>query len=66
MQEYRVFFLGTDGHVRAAEEFYCASDDEACLRARAIISDCPVREVWSRDRRVAIIPPNEQVLPAAE
>ena len=63
MQEYRVFLIGSDGHIKAAEAFTCESDKEACLHARAVVTDCPVREVWSGDRKVAVIPYSEQPLP---
>lgn len=56
MLEYRAFLIGTDGHVKAAEEFYCPSDDEACKKASAILTECPAVEVWNGDRRVAILP----------
>lgn len=56
MLEYRVFLVGSDGHIRAAEELTCETDQEACERARAIMSACPVREVWRGDQKIAVIP----------
>jgi hypothetical protein len=61
--EYRVLLIGTDGCVQATEEAMCESDDAACELARAILTDCPVREVWSGDRRVAVIRPQPPPLP---
>jgi hypothetical protein len=55
MYEYRVFLLGSDGRIRAAEELMCPSDDEACEHARSILTKCPTVEIWSGDRRVAVL-----------
>lgn len=66
MFEYRVFFVGHDGHIKAAEEMTCASDAEACEAALNILTDCPVREVWSGERRIAVIPPAEPQAASAE
>lgn len=55
MLEYRVYLIGHDGHIQAAEELVCHSDEDACEKARAILTDCPMVEVWSGSRRVAVV-----------
>jgi hypothetical protein len=56
MLEYRVFLVGSDGHIKAAEELTCDTDQEACERASKIMTACPVQEVWREDQKVAVIP----------
>jgi hypothetical protein len=62
MPDYRVFLIGDDGHVKAAEAYTCDTEEDACKQAQAIMTNCPEREVWCLDRKVAVIP-NEQALP---
>jgi hypothetical protein len=56
MLEYRVFLLGSDGRIKAAEELTCETDQEACEQALKILTACPVREVWRGDKKIAVIP----------
>ena len=59
-----MFLIGDDGHIKAAEAFTCESDEDACSQARAILTNCPMLEVWCLDRKVAIIPNTERPVPA--
>jgi hypothetical protein len=56
--DYRVYFLGDDGHVVAREDVIAENDEEAVLAATQLQNGHPI-EVWQLDRKVALIePPN--------
>jgi hypothetical protein len=61
MLEYRVYLLGSDGHIKAAEELTCDTDQEACEQALQILTACPIREVWRGDQKIAVIPSEREV-----
>lgn len=53
MLVYRVYCLdGADGFQRS-ESIEAATDDDAIRRARRMMGDCFICEVWERDRLVA-------------
>ena len=55
MAFYKVFYLGLNGAIFAAEDVECVDDDDAVERARERCSDhfeANGFEVWQRDRRV--------------
>jgi hypothetical protein len=57
MVEYRIYSLGSDGHIKSAVDFVVESDEEACEHARVLSQkERCVTEVCSRTLRVAVIP----------
>jgi hypothetical protein len=56
---YRVFRLDKFGHVERAEVIQAADDDEAKTEARKLV-DGKTLELWDRNRRVAIYPPQDE------
>ena len=54
MADYRIYFIGADGHFAGAEEIYCANDQEALERAKQLVSGCDI-ELWARHRFIAKI-----------
>ena len=53
--DYRIYFLGTDGHIQSAHEIECASDEAAVLFT-GNLDDPRTKELWQRARRVAQFP----------
>ena len=51
MLDYRVYVIGEDGHFSHRYEFYCATDDEAKVRARQLMNGRDV-ELWQLGRMV--------------
>jgi hypothetical protein len=47
--DYRLYVLDEAGHIRSRTEFECASDEEACLRAKAAAQTQAV-ELWQGRR----------------
>jgi len=57
MPEYRLYRLGGDGKIKAAEEITATGDAEAIMIAKAMKK--PVKcELWERGRKVAVIEPH--------
>jgi hypothetical protein len=54
--DYRMYFLGDDGHVVAREDVIAENDEEAVLAATQLQNGHPI-EVWQLDRKVALIEP---------
>lgn len=52
MQEYRVYILGPDGHIKKCADVLCANEETAKESAKQLV-DCQDVELWQRDRRVA-------------
>lgn len=48
--DYRIYLLGEDGHIRAAENFTAEHDEDALQVARLVHDSCsdvfPARELW--------------------
>jgi hypothetical protein len=53
MPDYRVYFVGTDGHFFDAVALECADDAEAKERAKQLADGYDV-ELWQRDRKIAM------------
>jgi hypothetical protein len=53
MALYRFYWFGPDGHIKAAENRDCASDEEAQAEALEMIGDYATMEVWLGARCVA-------------
>jgi hypothetical protein len=53
MALYRFYWFGTDGHIKAAEDLECASDEAARDKALGMIGAYAAIEVWIGVRRVA-------------
>ena len=49
MPDYRVYFVGPDGHFFNFKPLICGSDDEALAEARQLIDGHAV-ELWSGER----------------
>ena len=54
MADYRVYFVGGDGHFKNVADLDCANDEAAVERAAEIAKGGEV-QIWRRDRRVAIL-----------
>lgn len=55
MADYRVYFIGADEHIFAAESIEAADDHAAVARAERLCAerlDCRAIEVWERGRKV--------------
>jgi hypothetical protein len=46
MALYRFYWFGSDGHIKAAENRDCASDEQAQAEALQMIGECATLEVW--------------------
>jgi hypothetical protein len=53
--DYRVYFLGSDGHFVRFVGLSCSDDAEAIERARRLIQDQGI-ELWSGERLVVRLP----------
>lgn len=51
MADYRVFFVGSDGHVDGSRAFVCDTDDNAIVWAEQLLEDQPI-ELWTGARLV--------------
>ena len=49
MQDYRVYFVGPDGHFLNFKPLICGSDDEALVEAKQLVDGHAV-ELWSGPR----------------
>jgi hypothetical protein len=52
MAAYRIYWFGADGHISAAQNLECSSDDQARARARDLVGEFQAAEVWNGRRRV--------------
>lgn len=55
MTDYRVYYVGTDGHFCGAEQIEAADDAGAFRQAAALAAEAPV-QIWQRDRCVGVLP----------
>ena len=55
---YRAFRLDTSGHVEWAKKIQAVDDDEG-KAARQLVDEKTI-ELWDRDRRVAVYPPQDE------
>ncbi|MCR5876595.1 hypothetical protein LRS10_22055 [Phenylobacterium sp. J426] len=55
MPDYRLYFLGRDGHIQQAADIEAASD-EAALEVAQQMADGRPMELWQRAFRLAVIP----------
>ena len=55
MVDYRVYFVGSDGHFVRFVGLSCSDDAEAVERARRLIEDQDI-ELWSGDRFIIRLP----------
>ena len=53
MPDYRVYFVGTDGHFFKAVELECADDVEATEQAKQLVDGHDL-ELWQRARKIAM------------
>ena len=59
MHGYRVYVIGSDGHIRNRIECFCESDDDAKQRAQQLVDGHAV-ELWDEARKVARFEPAEK------
>jgi hypothetical protein len=52
--DYRVYFVGRDGHFSSVQEIECVDDQGALVRAMGVSQGHEV-EVWRRDRCMVIL-----------
>ena len=55
MTLYRIYMIGSDDHIKEAQNVECATDQEACLQAESTLDAYPAAEVWEGRRLVARI-----------
>jgi hypothetical protein len=55
MALYRIYMIGSDDHIKEAQNVECATDQEACLHAERMLDTYPAAEVWEGRRLVARI-----------
>jgi hypothetical protein len=54
MQDYRVYFVGPDGHVQNRVDLRCTDDAEAIKLAKQLFDGRDV-ELWQLDRKIGTI-----------
>jgi hypothetical protein len=59
MADYRIYFVGADGHFAGAKDIYCPNDQEALKRAKQHVDGCDI-ELWARGRFIAKIEADNQ------
>jgi hypothetical protein len=52
MNDYRLYFEDSQGHILSVEEFTCADDDEAKAHAESLLAG-ESGELWQLARKVA-------------
>ena len=57
MAHYRLYFLGSDGHIKCVVDLDCAGDDDAIARVGAYEIGHGL-ELWSGTRRVLELRPH--------
>ena len=55
MSHYRIYIMDQSGHIRAASDHECETDDEALNAGEALVADGGEAEVWQATRRVGIV-----------
>lgn len=55
MPDYRLYFMGRDGHIQEAADIEAESDD-AALEVALQMADGRAMELWQRAFRLAVIP----------
>ena len=58
MPEYRVYFVGKDGHFIKSEPLVCPDDAEAVELAKHLQDGHDI-EVWQRTRKIAELSPSK-------
>ena len=56
MHGYRVYIIGSDGHVQDRIELFCEDDDDAEERAKQLVDGHAV-ELWDQARKIATFEP---------
>ena len=56
MEEYRIFVLTFEGSIIQTIALFCATEDDAKLRAQQLVESHPV-ELWEVARRIARFEP---------
>jgi hypothetical protein len=54
VQHYRVYLIGSDGHIERAVDLQCDNEDQALAQARELAKDRAV-ELWQGGRQIAVI-----------
>jgi hypothetical protein len=52
MPEYRLYFIGADGHFQTSLDLECTDDAQACEAAKKLVGESDV-ELWQWDRMIA-------------
>ncbi len=65
MSDYRIYLIGTDGHIRVGHDFCCEADSEARAQALKLLAGYREAEVWQRSRRVCVVSANMEPARAA-
>ena len=56
--EYRAYIIGPDGHIQRRIDLFCADDDAAKVRAKAMVDGHAI-ELWQEARKVAQFDPRQ-------
>ena len=54
MRHFRVYLIGSDGHIKKVIDLQCEDDDEARTQANQVADGCVV-ELWQSGRQIAVI-----------
>jgi len=65
MPLYRIYWLGQDGHIDAADYIECESDSTATAKGQELIGPHAAVELWLEKRYVATLPANTAADPMA-
>ena len=52
MQEYKIYLLGSDGHIQRRVDFFCENLEAAKKRAEQLVDGHDV-ELWDRSAKIA-------------
>jgi hypothetical protein len=52
MPEYRIYFIGEDGHFKSSVGLECADDSKAEEKAKQLVDGHDI-ELWQRTRKIA-------------
>ena len=58
MEEYRVYIIGSDGHIAGRVDIRCHDESEARKRAKGAVDGHAV-ELWHADRLIERFEPND-------
>jgi hypothetical protein len=58
VNEYRIYLIGSDGHIKSRVDLICADDEAAKEHAKQLVDGHDV-ELWQLDRKIATFTCNQ-------